>query len=152
MPAWPNRSSSAADQCGSTVEHMTKVLPGFMAAAAPPAPNSPDSVCAPSTTTLTTTPQAPPTSPPPFPPPPPPGRGGVGGVVGGPPRPGGEGPPPRPAADRTHALHSRWHAASVRCLHPWRPSRRFLLFSWGWLPFRTRFHKTRSLTPSTFHI
>src|SRR6218665_3733962 len=46
MPAWPNRSSSAADQCGSTVEHMTKVLPGFMAAAAPPAPNSPDSVCA----------------------------------------------------------------------------------------------------------
>src|SRR6218665_1364227 len=55
MPAWPNRSSSAADQCGSTVEHMTKVLPGFMAAAAPPAPNSTDSVCAALTTTLTTT-------------------------------------------------------------------------------------------------
>src|SRR6218665_1595535 len=58
MPAWPNRSSSAADQCGSTVEHMTKVLPGFMAAAAPPAPNSTASVCAALTTTLTTTAQA----------------------------------------------------------------------------------------------
>src|SRR6218665_1521594 len=137
MPAWPNRSSSAADQCGSTVEHMTKVLPGFMAAAAPPAPNSTDSVCAASTTTLTTTAQAAATSAGLFhaTPPPPPSPPRLGGVFGGGPPPAQRSPPPRPAADRTHALHSRWHAASVRCLHPWRPSRRFLLFSWGWLPF-----------------
>src|SRR6218665_2377062 len=101
MPAWPNRSSSAADQCGSTVEHMTKVLPGFMAAAAPPAPNSTDSVCAASTTTLTTTPQAAP----PAPPPPPPGPRLWGGFVGG--------DPPRRSEARPHA---RPQIAHMHCI------------------------------------
>src|SRR6218665_2193496 len=88
MPAWPNRSSSAADQCGSTVEHMTKVLPGFMAAAAPPAPNSTDSVCAALTTTLTTTAQAAATS-----------AGVLGGGWGG----GWGAAPPRGGEPRPHA-------------------------------------------------
>ena len=58
MPASARRSSSAIDQFGSTVEHITNTLPGFIAAAAPSSPNSTASVCAALTTTQTTTSQA----------------------------------------------------------------------------------------------
>src|ERR1700735_3443221 len=57
IPFSARRFSSAIDQPGSTVEHITKTLPGFMAAAAPPSPNRTASVCAAFTTTLTTTSQ-----------------------------------------------------------------------------------------------
>jgi len=40
MPLWARRASRAMDQLGSTVEHMMKVLPARMAAAAPCSPNS----------------------------------------------------------------------------------------------------------------
>ena len=49
--------TSATDQFGSTVEHITKTLPGRIAAAAPCSPNSTASVCAALTTTLTMTSQ-----------------------------------------------------------------------------------------------
>src|SRR5450830_23148 len=55
MPSAARRASSAIDQFGSTVEHMTNTLPRFMAAAQPPAPNSTLSVCAALTTTDTMT-------------------------------------------------------------------------------------------------
>jgi hypothetical protein len=42
---------------GSTVEHITKTLSGFIAAAQPPSPKSTASVCAAFTTTDTTTTQ-----------------------------------------------------------------------------------------------
>ncbi len=58
MPFSARRFSSAIDQPGSTVEHITKTLPAFMAAAAPPSPNKTASVCAALTTTLITTSQA----------------------------------------------------------------------------------------------
>jgi hypothetical protein len=50
-------ASSATDQRGSTVEHITKTLPGCSAAATAPLPKSTSSVCAALTTTETTTPQ-----------------------------------------------------------------------------------------------
>jgi hypothetical protein len=52
------RASKATDQLGSTVEHITNTLPGFMLAAQPgvvPSPNNTASVCAALTTTDTTT-------------------------------------------------------------------------------------------------
>ena len=57
MPSCASRDSSAADQAGSTVEHITKTLPGFIASAQPPSPNSTLSVCAALITTLTMTSQ-----------------------------------------------------------------------------------------------
>ena len=54
-PAPSRRASSAIDQFGSTVEHITKTLPGRIAAArAVASPNSTASVCAALTTTETT--------------------------------------------------------------------------------------------------
>lgn len=58
MPNAARRASSPLDQAGSTVEHITNTLPGRMAAAMPPSPNSTLSVCCAFTTTLTTTSQA----------------------------------------------------------------------------------------------
>ncbi len=46
------------DTLGSTVEHITNTLPGRIASATPPLPNSTSSVCAALTTTDTTTSQA----------------------------------------------------------------------------------------------
>lgn len=57
MPCAARRASSATDQFGSTVEHITNRLPGFIDAAQPgvvPSPNNTDSVCAALTTTETT--------------------------------------------------------------------------------------------------
>src|SRR6185369_6348164 len=55
MPRSARRDSSAADQAGSTVEHITKTLPGRIAAAQPPSPNRTVSVWAALITTLTIT-------------------------------------------------------------------------------------------------
>ena len=65
-PSFSKRASSATDQLGSTVEHMTNTLPGRIAAAhpvpSPLGPNNTASVCAALTTTLTTTSHAAPSS------------------------------------------------------------------------------------------
>src|SRR6185369_17017026 len=55
MPRSARRDSSAADHAGSSVEHMTKTLPGRIAAAQPPSPNRTVSVWAALITTLTIT-------------------------------------------------------------------------------------------------
>src|SRR5574337_1057153 len=62
MPSFSRRASSATDQFGSTVEHITNRLPGRMWAATPSSPNSTASVCAALTTTETTTSQRAPSS------------------------------------------------------------------------------------------
>src|SRR6185369_1575486 len=55
MPRCARRDSSAADHAGSTVEHITKTLPGSIAPAQPPSPNRTVSVWAALITTLTIT-------------------------------------------------------------------------------------------------
>ncbi len=57
MPRSASLASSAIDQAGSTVEHITNTLPGDIAAATPCLPNSTACVCSALTTTETSTSQ-----------------------------------------------------------------------------------------------